>query len=167
MSTHRLPILGHAGLPDTSGDVFQEPFAIKLTNDQYAQLIWIFQDSNSVASLGGNFQVPQNYIDTANLVVVWTSTATSGTCTWDFDYRAIGGNDTETLDPSSDQQNATGTDTAPTTTGLKRMEFTIALTDGNFAIGDTVQFHLSRDSVTDSMAADAVLVAAFFEYNDA
>jgi len=147
--------------------VFPQPFAISQSNDRYAQLTWVFTDTSTKLSLGGNFQVPKNYVGTANLVLVWTATATSGNVVWDFDYKAVSGNDAESLDPSSDDQNATGTDAAPGTT-LYRMEFTIALTDGNFAVDDTIQFNLSRDgAAADTMAAAAILIDAFFEYADA
>ena len=59
-------------------------------------------------------------------------------------------------------------DTAPSATD-ERMEFTIALTDGNFAAGDTVQFIFSREGADagDGIAAAVRVFALYFEYNDA
>ena len=61
-----------------------------------------------------------------------------------------------------------GNDTAPSAVN-ERMELTIALTDGNFAPGDTVEFFYSRDCTDggDTMAAAAIVFGVFFEYNDA
>lgn len=168
MATHRLPILGWASVPDTSGDVFLEPYTTKATNDNWGNLVWIFNDTANRNGLRGLFDIPQNYVGTANLVVVWTSTATSGDVEWDFDYRAVGGNDAESLDQATAQETVNSNDTAPSAVN-ERMEISIPLTDGNFSAGDTVEFELFRDGTDggDTMAAAAMLFGAFFEYADA
>ncbi len=140
-----------------------------MTNDRYNHLVLVFNDTGTKDGIAGLFDVPQNYVDTANLVIVWTTTATTGDVDADFDYRAIGGNDTESLDPSTDQENATGNDTAPSATD-ERMELSISLTDGNFAAGDSVSYNFSRDGVTEGgggIAAAVRVYGLFFEYNDA
>ena len=87
---------------------------------------------------------------------------------WDFDYRAVGGNDAESLDQSGTQEAVNANDTAPDN-AHERMEITIALTDGNFAADDTVQFSLFRDGTDggDTMSAIAIVHDVLFEYNDA
>lgn len=167
MATHRIPILGFNTVPDTSGDVFFEPYTIKATNDVWGYLVAIFNDTAARDGLRGAFTVPQNYVGTANLVIIWTTTATTGDVEWDFDYRAVGGNDTESLDQSGTQESVNGNDTAPSATD-ERMEFTIALTDGNFAVGDLVQFEFFRDGTDggDGISAAVQLHALYFEYND-
>jgi hypothetical protein len=112
--------------------------------------------------------VPQNYVDTANIIVVWTSTATSGDVEWDFDYRCVGGNDTESMDQAGTQESVNQNDTAPSA-AHERMEATLALTDGNLAAGDTCQFELFRDGTDagDTMAAAAIVHQVIFEYADA
>jgi len=168
MATHRVPILGAATVPDTSGDVFFEPYTIKASNDTWGYLVPVFNDTSTRIGLRGRFAVPQNYVDTANIVIVWTSTDTSGDVEWDFDYRAVGGDDTESLDQAAVQETVNSEDTAPSDTD-ERMELTIALTDGNFAAGDTVQFELFRDGNDggDTMSAAATLHGLYFEFNDA
>lgn len=168
MATHRIPILGFGTVPDDSGDVFSEPYSIKATNDVWGHLVFVFNDSGARDGLRGLFHVPKNYVGTANLIIIWTSTATSGDVEWDFDYRAVGGNDTESLDQSGTQQSVNSNDTAPSAVN-ERMEISIALTDGNFAADDTVQFELFRDGVDagDTLAAAALLFGLFFEYADA
>ncbi len=169
MATHRISMLNGFSMPDTSGEVYLEPYVINATNDFWSPLIWIFEDGSTKTGLHGIFTVPQNYVDTANLVIIWTTTATSGDVEWDFDYRAVGGNDAESLDQATAQEAITGqNDTAPSATD-ERMEFVIALTDSNFAAGDTVTFVLSRDKsdAGDGISADVMLFEAMFEYADA
>ena len=168
MATHRLPIIGWPTLVEADGDVFFEPYTTKATNDNWGHLVLVFNDTATRDGFYGMFNVPQNYVDTANLVVVWTSTATSGDVEWDFDYRAVGGNDTESLDQATAQQSVNGNDTAPSATD-ERMEISIALTDGNFAAGDTVEFLFARDGTDggDTLSAAVMLFGLFFEYADA
>ncbi len=170
MATHRIPILGHATLPDTSGDVFFEPAVVKATNDFFQSLVLVFNDSGADDELFGRFEVPQNYVGTANLVIVWTTTATTGDVEWGFAYRAVGGNDAESLDQATAQESllSGNNDTAPSATD-ERMEFTIALTDANFAAGDTVQYIFSREGVDggDTLSAAVRVFGLMFEYNDA
>lgn len=168
MATHRIPILGWPTLPDASGLVFFEPQAIKGTNDPFPQLVAVFNDTATRIGLGGRFTVPKNYVGSANLVVVWTTTATSGDVEWDFDYRAVGGDDAESLDQAGTQESVNLNDTAPNN-AWERMECPIALTAGNFAIDDEVEFCLFRDGTDggDTIAAAVLLVALLFEYADA
>lgn len=166
MATHRPSILGPGTLPDTSGNVWPESASQTQSNDRYSQLVWRFKDTATKISLGGNFPVPQNYVGTAKIVILWTSTVTSGNAVWGFDYTAVGGDDTESFDPSADQESLTVTDAAPTV-GLRRLEVSISLTSANLAAGDLVQFSLSRmGSGADTIAGDTTIWGAFFEYAD-
>lgn len=167
MATHRISILGKSTIPDTSGEVFFEPYTIKATNDVWGLLVVIFNDSGTRIGLRGMFIVPQNYASVANLIVTWTSTAIVGDVEWDFDYRAVGGNDVESLDQAGTQESVNANDTAPSAVN-ERMEISIALTNGNFAAGDTVTFELFRDGtdVGDTMAAAAIVFETEFEYSD-
>jgi hypothetical protein len=168
MATHRLPILGWQTRPGNTGNVFLESYTIKATNDVWGHNVFVFNDTATRDQLRGVFHVPKNYVGTANLVIVWTTTATSGDVEWDFDYRAVGGDNAESLDQTGNQQSVNSNDTAPGAAN-RRMEITIALTDGNFAADDTVEFTLFRDGTDagDTIAAAVMLFGLFFEYNDA
>jgi hypothetical protein len=167
MATHRLPILGFGTIPGTSGDVFFEKYDVKATNDVWDRLVLVFNDTAARDDLHGGFTVPKNYANSANLIIVWTSTATAGDVEWDFDYRAVGGNDSESLDQGT-QESVNSNDTAPSA-AHERMEISIALTDANFAVDDEVEFTLFRDGTDggDTMAAAAIVFNVFFEYADA
>lgn len=170
MATHRLSIINRWSLPDTSGDVYFEPVTVAATNDFFKSNNLIFEDSGNDDELFGRFYVPENYVGTANLVIVWTSTATSGDVEFGFAYRAVGGNDTESLDQATAQESllSGNNDAAPSAVN-ERMEYSISLTDGNFAAGDTVQFIFSREGADagDGLGAKLRIYDLFFEYADA
>lgn len=168
MATHRINILGANTLPDNSGNVFFEPYTIKATNDTWKHGHFVFNDTGNRMGLYGAFNVPKNYVGTASIIIVWTTTATSGDVEWDFDYRAVGGNDTESLDQATAQETVNSNDTAPSATD-ERMEISIALTSANLAVDDTVVFGLFRDGTDggDTIAAAVQLVQLLLQYNDA
>lgn len=170
MATHDISILGWNTLPDSAGNVFFEPYSVKATNDAFPQIVVVFNETALKQGIYGAFPIPQNYVGTPLIVIVWTSTAITGTCVWDFDYRAVGGNDTESLDQATVQENVTVSDVAPGAAN-RRLEVTVALTAGNLAAGDTVEFELSRDGTdaadTLAGAAAAILHDVLFRYNDA
>ncbi|KKM96613.1 hypothetical protein LCGC14_1176290 [marine sediment metagenome] len=168
MATHRISILGSSLVPDLSGNAYPDAYPAYATNDTWKHLVLVHEDSGTRTGFYGTFAVPQNYVSGANLVLVWTSTATAGDVEWDYDYRAVGGNDAESLDQAAAQESVNAADTAPSATD-ERMEITIALTDGNFAPGDTVEFFLARDGTDggDTLAASVLIFEAFFEYADA
>lgn len=167
MATHRLSILGFGCRPENS-NVFPEPYDVKATNDVWKRMVWIFNDTATRDPLHGGFTVPKNYVGSAALVISWTSTATSGDVEWDFDYRAVSGNDTESLDQAGNQESVNSNDTAPGAAN-RRLEFTINLTSGNFAADDEVEFLIARDGTDggDTMAAAAIVFDVMFQYADA
>jgi len=168
MATHRIPILVVGTVPDASGNVFFEPFDVKATNDVWKRLVAIFNDTATRLGLRGGFTVPKNYVGSAKLVVVWTTSAITGDVEWDLDYRAVGGDDTESLDQAGTQESVNLNDTAPSA-AFERMETLITLTAGNFAVDDEVEFEFFRDGTDagDTIAAAAILFNLLFEYADA
>lgn len=167
MATHRISILGANTVPDGSGDVFFQIYSIKATNDVWKHLVGIFNDTASRDGLYGAFAVPKNYNSGAVIVVVWTATAVAGDVEWDFDYRAVGGNDAESLDQAGTQESVNQNDTAPGAVH-RRLECLLALTSGNLAVDDTVEFSLWRDGTDggDTMAAAAIVHQVLFQYTD-
>lgn len=172
MATHRIPILGWASRPDDTGECFFEPYDVLATNDVWDRLIGRFGSSNAAQptvrhGIAGGFTVPKNYVGTPVLVIVWTSTLTSGNVVWDFEYRTVGGNDTTSLDQSGTEESVTVTDAAPGA-AHRRLEATISLT-ANFAVDEEVEFYFARDGAdgADTLAGSALLFQLLFEYADA
>lgn len=168
MATHRIPILNQFARPDDSGNVFWEPFNVKATNDQWRHGVWVFNDTATRLVLYGSFLVPKNYVGTPSILLPWSASATTGNVVWDFDYRAIGGDNTESLDQLGTQEAVTVTDAAPTA-AWNRLVPSVALTAANLAADDIVQFLIARDGAdaADTMAAAALLFGAWFQYSDA
>lgn len=168
MATHRISCLTGNVLPDTSGNVWFEPYPNYATNDFWKHGHFIFKDTATKDALYSLFQVPMNYVGTAKFYVIWTSTATSGNVVWEIAYRDVGGDDTTSLDQSTAQETLTITDAAPTATD-RRLAPSATATAGNFTAGDTVEIKISRDgtSASDTMAASAQIADVIFEYADA
>lgn len=171
MATHRLNITGGL-LPDTTGEAFYEPYSVLATNDQWRHLVIRLGASNSAEptvkhGLYGKFSVPQNYASNPRIIIHWTSTLTTGNVVFDFDYRAVGGNDAESLDQVGTQQAATVTDAAPSAAN-NQLEAALSLSAGNFTAGDTVEFFVGRDgvNVSDTLAGSAIVHSIEFEYTD-
>lgn len=168
MATHRIPILGWPTVPDASGNVFFEGYDVKASNDVWDRLVLVFNDTATRDGLHGGFTVPKNYVGSSKFIIVWTSTATSGDVEFDVDYRAVGGDDAESLDQAGTQESVNLNDTAPSAAN-ERMECAITATAGNFAADDEVEFTLFRDGTDggDGIAAAVIVFAVLFEYADA
>ena len=166
MATHRIAIINAWSIPDTSGNVFFEPYNIKATNDVWDRLVLIFNDTATRLGCAGGFTVPKNYVGSPQIIVVWTSTAITGNAVFDFDYRAVGGNDVESLDQVGTQESVTVTDAAPGA-AHRRLEAAMALTAVNLAVDDEVEFEVFRDgAAADTIAAAVIVFAVLFQYTD-
>lgn len=156
-------------LPDTSGNVWFEPYPITATNDVFKHGVWVFADTSTKDSLHGCFDVPMNYntSGTVKVYVIWTSTATSGTIGLEFAYRGVAGDDTTSLDQATVQEALTAADTAPTAAN-RRMVASFTITAGNLTAGGSMQWRFSRDgtggSGTDNMAAQMNVAGLLFEF---
>jgi hypothetical protein len=158
-------IFGAATLPDTSGNVWGEPVSVTQTNKRYSQLGWRFKDTATKDSLGLRFAVPNDYVTSPVIEVIWTTTATTGNAVWTCDYTSSG--KTATLDPNADEESLTVTTAAPgsSQTGVaSRMTATAA----DIAANDIFQGKISRNGAgADTIAADLVIYDIVFEYANA
>src|SRR3990172_2325374 len=115
MSTFRLPITGFGLRPDSTGECFLQPYDVLATNDVWKRQVCRFGVSNVAQptirhGFYGGFAIPKNYVGSASLIIVWTATVTSGNVVLDFEYRAVGGNDTTSLDQAGTEESLTVTD---------------------------------------------------------
>lgn len=167
MATHRVSIINGSFVPDGLGS-YSTPYNALATNDIFRHLVHILTDPAPTTGFYGAFNVPKNYVGTAKIIVVWTATATTGNVKLDFDYRAVGGDDAESLDQATFQEALTVTDAAPSAVN-ERMEASLTMTASNLAADDTVTFYLTREdgSGTDTMAASVIIHDVLFEYADA
>lgn len=169
MATHKIDLLGSNTLPDTSGDVYQEPASLNFqANDRYPNLIWVFADTATRITLGFAFRVPQNYVGTPAIEWIWATTVTTGNARLEADLTASA--DGESGDPSADQETIASTVAVPGTARVIKIT-SLAFTAGTFAVGDLVMGRLARDGAEagplDTAAASVYLLAANFSYADA
>jgi len=166
MATHRISF-GQALVPDTSGSVYWQPASILDTNDKWpTDQVLVFADTSTLLLAYGHVLVPQNYVGTAKIYVIYKTTATSGNTLWTVDYRAVA--DGESLDQATYQESLAGAATAvPGTTNLRK-DISFTLTAANLAAGDVLQVVIGRNGAgADTVAASLQLVDAVLEYADA
>jgi hypothetical protein len=157
-------------LPDSTGECFPVPYDSLATNDVWA--FGVMQFGSAAAAqptvahgFYGNFEVPQNYSGTASIIVVWSSTITSGDVEWDLTYRAVAIG--ESFDQTGSQQALNQNDTAPGSVNLYQ-EASLSPTSGNFTVGDRVEYFLSRDGTDagDTIAGPVYMLDLIFQYDD-
>lgn len=167
MATHRISCLGANTLPDTSGNVFMQPYPVLATNGFWKHAEFAFLDTATKDSLYTLFHVPENYVGNAKFYFIWTAGVTTGNVVWDADYRVVGGDDTTSLDQSTAQESLAVTASPPSAANNRRTP-SVTPTAGNFTAGSTVELKISRDgsSGSDTMAATAQLMDVIFEYTD-
>lgn len=175
MSTFRIPILGPNTLPDASGKVWPEPYSILATNDVWRHTIFRYDEdiNNNLAlttrvGLYGTFIIPKNYVGSAKIIPVWTSTIITGNVVWDLDYRQVGGDDAESLDQAGTQETLTLTDAAPTAANRLLIPGGFSLTLTGSPVDDMIEFFLANDGTdgADTLAGGRLLINALFEYAD-
>lgn len=153
--------------PTATSGVYLTEFDAEATNDVWKHLVWVLEGTGS-GDFGfyGCFEVPQNYNGTPKLTIVWTANATTNSAYFQFKYRAVSGNDSESLDQSGNDESVVQLDGAPSAV-FERLSVSKTLTD-NFAAGDTVQYEFWRDpsDALDTMSENALIFALLFEYDD-
>lgn len=172
MATHKPSMLGNVA-PDDTGECTQIPYSLIATNDQWKGPVWRFGSADAAQptvrhGIHGFFTVPEDYVGSAKVVPIWTSDKIAGDVEWDFDYRAVGGDDAESMDQAGVQESVNVADTAPSA-AHERLTPSLSLTSGNIAAGDTIEFFFARDGTDagDTLAGPAVLFDLLFEYADA
>jgi hypothetical protein len=166
VATRYMSILGHDWVPNASG-VYVASYNDFATNDVWDSTVVVFPDSGLRDGIAGRFLIPSWFVSSPEIVVVWTSTATTGNVVWDFDYRAVGGDNLESLDQTGTQEALTVTDAAPGA-AHRRLAAAMAMTAANLAAQDEVEFELFRDGAIagDTMAASALLFRLMFRASD-
>ena len=149
---------------DNSGEVFWEPYTIHDAAAVIDPSILVFQNSGTKDGYRGSFQVPQNYVGSPVLRIVWTANATSGTVV--FDWSVLTRSGTEDMGAAATRTTETDS-TTKGGTAFTRQTNDITLTAGDYVAGDEVLYELFRDTITDTMAASCLVFGAYFEYADA
>jgi hypothetical protein len=156
-------------LPDTTGECFMDNInnQMALATGLMRNLVITLKDPSADTGFYGKFQVPQNYVDTANIVVTGILDGTVGATSIDFEfsYRALA--DNESVEQVWQENVTFNTGNTNGWANEDVLEDSGALTDGNFAVGDEVFYYFKRDFGTDDFVGDFHVTGLYFEYNDA
>ena len=165
MATFARPILGHATRPSVDERCYQIP-ATQVGHSTWKGFYWAF-DNGFEAALHGQFEMPSDYASAPVVQMVWTSQATVGDIRVTFSYRVSTGDDSESLEPGTWEEDVVQTDVAPTA-ARNRMTRNFSLTAGNFAVDSTVVWRLRRNGThaDDDMADRLLLANLSFIYNN-
>ena len=170
MATHRLPIMGFGTVPDATGECYMAPIDVEipgLGTFPGSNLVMVLKDPSADTGFYGQFLVPKNYVDTANIVVVGVIDGTVGATSIDFEMSYISKADNEAIDVGWTESVAFDTGNTNGWATEDMLEDSAALTDGNFAVDDTVMYYFKRDQGSDDFNGDFHVTGLFFEYNDA
>lgn len=167
MATFRVPIFGWQIRPGAAGAVYLQGFDAFASNDIWKHIVAVWIDSSTKNFMRGSFEVPSNYANSPEIVVIWTSETTSNDVVWDFEYRVVSGNDDESLDQTSEDEAVSVTDVAPSA-AFERLEAKMSLTGSHWSSNATCEYNLSRDGTnsSDTLADNALVFDVMFSYSD-
>lgn len=156
----------HSTNPDTTGNSWFEPYTITASTDNFGHLVGVASSTTAKTGFYGTVEIPGNYNGGCSVQVIWTAPITTGNAVFDFAYRSVGGNDTESLDDTI-QETVTVTDAAPTAVN-RRLTAILAPTCSNFSANETMEFYISRDGVdaNDTLGSDVIIHDVVFKYSN-
>lgn len=122
-----------------------------------------------VGVIKGNIRIPENYVGTPVLAIVWTSETTTNTVDFKFRHRTTDGSDGELLDISTSptELEDTSVDNGGPSAASEQMIDTISLTTTDLTAGSIMYYEFERDGATDDKADNITIWALDFQYSDA
>lgn len=172
MATHRVDLLNATLKLGDDGNAYMVPFSVvnSGTATTWDQII-ISQISTADSTIEGSVTIPANYVGTPVFEIIWTSDTVTGTIIWSLTHRVVDGSDVALMDISTLPTDITETDLTIATTvpnaSSERMVSTISMTTTDFAVDETLQWRLTRDTVTDTRADNAIIIGLNLKYSDA
>ncbi len=167
MATHRIPIISFSARP-LNGNAYFAPYSTVNAGTTQDPMVLVMITS-VVSVIKGLFRVPENYVGTPVLSIIWTSETTANTVDFKFRHRTISGSDAELLDIATsptELEDTSVNNTGPSAASEKMLD-TISLTTTDLLAGDIVYFEFERDGVTDDKADDITVWSLDFQYADA
>lgn len=170
MATHDWPIINSNFAPDSSGDVFFEPAesAMTLGTAAFGTSMVLTMLAPTGADIGayGKFSIPQNYVDTPELVIRGVLGEAANTLGFGFQQVAVA--DSETFDVALEAEDTASNSTWAGYAAEDMYIETITITPAAvFNPGDEVVFFFYRDDSVDDQTGEFYLTGLLFRYNDA
>ena len=167
MSTRRKDLAFNGSVRPATGDPYFAPY--KLVNSASLQDPMVLVMLSAVVTvILGQIRIPEDYVGTPVLSIVWTSETTANTVDFKFRHRTIAGSDIELLDISTSptELEDTSVNNGGPSAASERMLDTITLTSTDLAAGETLYYEFERDGVTDDKADDITIWHLDFQYSD-
>lgn len=164
-----VPVFNHLTNPFAAGNgqITQVRWSTIDSGTTFDPLVWLFPNSGSRDGIDVFFQVPINYVGSAELKIAWAANLGSALDVI-FDWEVLGVGAGEDLGAAAARTSETVTDTS-TGTAFELEIATITLTDGDYAAGEWVHGRILRSSdlAGDDSNVDIVVFWAGFYSADA
>lgn len=163
-----IDILGIGTTLDSSGNVFPTRWTATGGANWDHLLLSYAPAGSTYIYIHGLFSVPGDYLSNPLIAFDWTTVnASPGNAVWLFQYRAIGGNNVESLDQAGTQESVFTIAAGPSAS-RRRILTGIPLIAGNFSPLDLVEFRFGVDRANGSntLTDYALLHALRFEYSN-
>ena len=167
MATHRVSLLNSTVRP-LDENTFFAPYSIANSGTTQDPVV-LYMITSVVGVIKGVIRVPENYVGTPVLSIVWTSETTTNTVDFKFRHRTTDSSDTELLDISTSptELEDTSINNGGPSAASEQMIDTISLTTTDLTSGSIMYYEFERDGVTDDKADDITVWSLDFEYADA
>lgn len=149
-------------------NAYETPYIVVNSGTTQNPLVFVFKSAVS-GNIAGFTKIPDGYVGTPQVEIVWTSETTTGDVDFAFRHRVTDGSDTELLDISTSPteiENTSIDNTGPSAAS-EQMITTISLTATDFVAGSMLYWEFERDGVTDTKADDITVWKLSLKYADA
>ncbi len=165
MATKEIPVLGGAGRPDETGDVFTIAVTTAHANFANRETQCIVFNDSAVDPIIWNFsfKVPADYVGSPRFRFWWTIPTGSGNVRWESRMTPLA--------PGEDMDIVPGNAVTPTAEAVptaERWKETIHTLTAPFAAGDLVHCTFGRGTTGDTLAGIVIVDpdSAYFDYSD-
>jgi len=167
MATRRVDLGFNGTVRPSTGDPHFVPYTVVNSGSTQDPIVLVML-SAVVTVIKGHIRIPEDYVGTPVLSIVWTSETAANTVDFKFRHRTIAGSDTALLDISTSptEREDTSVDNGGPSAPSERMLDTISLTTTDLTAGETMYYEFERDGVTDDKADDITIWHLDFQYSD-
>ena len=167
MATHQISMLNGSTFPDNSGDVFQQPYSIIDTATIIDPLVWVFADSGNDDNLYGRVLVPQNYVGSPKVIIIWNAVPVTNEAV--FDLWILSRGDNEDPGAAADHTNDTVTTTVAGTTFFINTSTFATMSATDIVKGEQFYWSIQRQGAdaNDDLADALMIHDLILEYADA
>lgn len=168
MATHRVSMINWGTKIRPTGGAYFGPYTELNAGSALDREVLILPAS-VVSGIEGSVEIPENYVGTPKVKIVWTSETTANDVDFDCVHRTVDGSDTELLDTTTvpDQRTNSQDNNGGPSAASERMVDEITLTDTDITGGATWHFEFERDGASDTKADDVSVWGLEFTYSDA